>query len=322
MRRALLLILLTLPQLAQAGSVLDATDRWVPIPAQVKRVLPAGPPAAILLLAVAPDLMLGFPSDIQPEARGLLSEDAVTLPRVPRLTGKDDRSDAIADLRPDLILDYGTVSQRFTDLAVATQTRTGVPTVLLDGALSETPRALRLLGSILKREARAETLARMAEGMLAAPRSPARTVIYARGGDGLTTVAAGNGASEIFALLGWQVLTPSGQGWFRSTDIETIRSLDPDILVFSDPRMRGVLAASEVWRGLRAVREGHAYVAPTLPFSWIEDPPPINRLLGFAWLQGHDPVTLASMFNAAFYGRVPTQRQLDTMLAGIPTIRP
>ncbi len=92
-------------------------------------------PAAILLLAVAPELMLGFPAQVSGEARGMLNEDAQTLPRVPRLTGKDDQTDAIKALKPDLILDYGTVSQRYSDLAIATQQRIGVPTVLLDVSL-------------------------------------------------------------------------------------------------------------------------------------------------------------------------------------------
>jgi hypothetical protein len=45
---------------ALAGAVVDATGRSVDVPAQIARVLPAGPPAAILLSALAPELMLGW----------------------------------------------------------------------------------------------------------------------------------------------------------------------------------------------------------------------------------------------------------------------
>ena len=48
-------------------------------------------------------------------------------------------TDKIVALKPDLILDYGTVSPRYADLAKATQQRTGIPTVLLDGSLAEIP---------------------------------------------------------------------------------------------------------------------------------------------------------------------------------------
>ena len=51
-------------------------------------------------------------------------------------------------------------------------------------------------------------------------------------------------------------------------------------------------------QSFRAVREGHALIAPAHPFGWIEEPPSINRLLGLAWLSGHEPTALAAMFHA------------------------
>ena len=93
-------------------------------------------------------------------------------------------------------------------------------------------------------------------------------------------------------------------------------------VVFSDPAMRATLDQSDTWRSLRAVRAGHAFVAPALPFGWVDEPPSINRLLGVAWLSGHDPKTLAALFNAVVYGRVLTTQQLDTLLAGVHSLQP
>jgi iron complex transport system substrate-binding protein len=45
---------------AFAATVKDAAGRAVPIPAKVTRVFPAGPPAAILLYTLAPDLLIGW----------------------------------------------------------------------------------------------------------------------------------------------------------------------------------------------------------------------------------------------------------------------
>lgn len=294
------------------------------IPAHVAGVLPAGPPAAVLLLAVAPDLMLGFPSPVSEEAKDNLSPVVAALPRVPRLTGRDDSTEAVRALKPDLILDYGTVSPRFTELATATQQRTGIPTVLLDGGLAETPRALRVLGGMLHREERADTLARLAEALLSPATTSGKppTVLHARGADGLNVAAPGIGSTEVFARLGWLVLAPPGDGWFRPADIDAIGALDPDILIFSDPAMGAVLAHSDTWRGVRAVRNGHAFIAPSLPFGWIEEPPSINRLLGLAWLQGREPATLATLFNAVVYGRVLAPTQRDAILAGVSVFRP
>jgi iron complex transport system substrate-binding protein len=56
-------------------------------------------------------------------------------------------------------------------------------------------------------------------------------------------------------------------------------------------------------------------VSPALPFGWIEEPPSINRLIGLAWLEGRDPLTLASLSNAIVYGHVLTPSERDGVLA-------
>jgi iron complex transport system substrate-binding protein len=309
---------------ALAGEVTDATGRTVLVPDQIAHVVPAGPPAAVLLAAVAPDLMLGWPSPLPDSARALLPPAAANLPQIPRLTGRDDVTAKLQALKPDLIVDYGTVSPRYAELATTTQQRTGVPTILLDGSLAEIPHAIRMLGGILHREGRAEALAIFAEAVLALPatRATAPRVVYARGADGLTVAAPGTDVTAVFARLGWQVLAPEGNGAFRPSSIAAIGALDPDILIFSDPAMRDTVVHDNAWRAVRAVREGHALVAPSLPFGWVEEPPSINRLLGLAWLEGRDPIALAGLFNAAVYGRALTPAQLDSVLAGTHSLQP
>jgi iron complex transport system substrate-binding protein len=322
--RWLLILLLTWSGIASAAEVTDATGRTVQVPDQVARVLPAGPPAAVLLAAIAPDLMVGWPEPVSDSARALLPPDAARLPQIPRLTGNQDVIAKLQALKPDLIIDYGTVSPRFADLARTTQEKTGIPDILLDGSLSAIPHALRVVGHILHRDGRADTVAAFAEAFLALQRRQMvhPRVLYARGPDGLTAAAAGTDVTEVFSHIGWQVVAPDGQGTFRTSSVDAIRSLDPDILVFSDPAMLDTITRNAAWQSVRAVREGHAYVAPSLPFGWVEEPPSINRLLGLAWLEGYDPAALAGIFNAVVYGRVLTPAQIGTVLANVRRYQP
>jgi iron complex transport system substrate-binding protein len=296
---------------ALGGTVVDATGRSVEVPEHIARVLPAGPPAAILLAALAPDLMLGWTSPVSDSARALLAPDAAKPPQVPRLTGRDDVTDKILALKPDLILDYGTIAPRYIDLAKATQQRTGVPTVLLDGSLAEIPHGFRVLGSILHREERAETLARFTEALLASPKKPGASlrIVCARGPDGMTLVAPGTDLAESFTRAGWQLVAPPGQGPSRQATLDDIRALDPDVIVFTDPAMRATLAQSDAWRSLRAVRWARRF-APNMPFGWLDEPPSINRLLGFAWLA-------AATENAR--GTVQARRDHGRALTASPT---
>jgi iron complex transport system substrate-binding protein len=320
LRRAFLaVLLLSWTNVARGGTIMDATGRSVEVPDRIAHVLPAGPPAAVLLAALAPDLMLGWASPVSDSMRALLAPDAGRLPQVPRLTGRDDVTDKIRALKPDLILDYGTVAPRYIDLAKTTQQRTGIATILLDGSLSAIPHTFRLLGGILHREERAESLATFTEALLALPKKPAMPlrVVCARGPQGLTLVAPGTDVADAFTQAGWELVAPPGQGPLRQATVDDIRKLDPDVVVFADPAMLATLAQSEAWKSVRAVRDGHAYVVPAMPFGWLDEPPSINRLLGLAWLGGGDPRTLAALFNAVVYGRALTTPQLNALLSGV-----
>jgi iron complex transport system substrate-binding protein len=148
------------------------------------------------------------------------------------------------------------------------------------------------------------------------------SVLYTRGADGLLVTASGTDVTEVFTRLGWNVLAPEGQGTLRPSSIDAIRALDPDVLIFSDPAMREVVMHNDAWRAVRAVREGHALVAPSMPFGWVEEPPSINRLLGLAWLGGHEPASLAALFNAVVHGRALTPDELKAALGGVHSIQP
>ena len=308
---------------AVAAEVTDATGRSVTIPDDPRRVLPAGPPAEVLLTAIAPARMLGFPEAPGEAARAALAQAANTLPTVPRLTGPQDHMVAIQALHPDLIIDYGTVSPRYQQLARDTQQKTGIPTLLFDGALDQIPAVARSIGRILHQPEQAEAVARFAEAILALPMPPDShpRVLYARGADGLLVAAPDTDVTAIFRRLGWPVVAPDGSGTFRPASIEAIQKLDPDIIILSDPAAKQALGTPP-WAGLRAVRDGHAFIAPSVPFGWIEQPPSINRLLGLAWLRGSDPLTLAALFNSVVYGRGLTQDQMLAIAGTTASIKP
>src|SRR5262245_28499757 len=76
------------PHHARAATVADGAGRAVPVPARVERVFPAGPPAAIFLYTLAPELLLGWPRANRPEEREFLLPDVGSRPEVGRITGR------------------------------------------------------------------------------------------------------------------------------------------------------------------------------------------------------------------------------------------
>ena len=128
----------------------DAAGRAVPIPAKVTRVFPAGPPAAILLYTLAPDLLLGWPRANRPEECEYMLPDVCARPEVGRITGRGNTAnlEVVLALKPDLILDVGSTSPTFVSLATRVQEQTGIPYALLDGRFDAIAPTYRKLGEL------------------------------------------------------------------------------------------------------------------------------------------------------------------------------
>ena len=80
MRRLAVVVLMLCSVAAHAAEITDATGRSVAVPDRIARVVPAGPGASLLLLAIAPEKMAGFPFPVSPERRAWINEAATTLP--------------------------------------------------------------------------------------------------------------------------------------------------------------------------------------------------------------------------------------------------
>src|SRR5262245_8213111 len=99
------------PRGARAQSVTDSAGRVVPVPKRVTRVFPAGPPAAITLYTIAPDLLLGWPRANRADEREFLDPEVGARPEVGRITGRGNTAhlEEVVALEPVLIPDVGLV---------------------------------------------------------------------------------------------------------------------------------------------------------------------------------------------------------------------
>ena len=159
---------LVAPRHGFAATATDATGRTITAPDRVTRVYPAGPPAAVLLYTLAPDLLIGWLEPLGAAEREFLLPEVAARPQVPRLTGRGGavNLEAVNSLKPDLIVDAGTVNASFKALAETTQQQTGIPYALFDGRFEQIVPTYRALGEIVGRAEEAEKLARYAEGTM------------------------------------------------------------------------------------------------------------------------------------------------------------
>ena len=260
-------------------------------------VFAAGQPAAILLLALAPERLIGWPRRPLPAALAVLGAEA-DKPQVGALTagGTPASLEAVAALRPAMIFDYGDPSPSYRALGDRVERRLGVPAHLLDGALRATPEALTAAGALLGVEARAARLADAARATLAGwskPPGTGPTFFYARG-DGGETGFTGSLATESLEGAGWTNVAVGGTGIGR-VGREQVAAWDPEVVATLDPRFAARAASDPFWSRRRGGAQRRVLLLPDLPFGWIDRPPSINRLLGCAWLGGGDAGALAAL---------------------------
>ena len=102
---------------AAAAELDGLVARFGALPAngEVRRVFAAGPPAGVLLAAVAPQKLLGWPMKLPAQARAWMGEPLADLPYLGRLAGRGSTMplEALLELQPDLVLDSGTVDATY-----------------------------------------------------------------------------------------------------------------------------------------------------------------------------------------------------------------
>jgi iron complex transport system substrate-binding protein len=318
---------------AQTATVTDGAGRVVHVPAQVQRVFPAGPPAAILLYSLAPELLLGWPRANRADEREFLLPDIGSRPEVGRITGRGNTAnlEAVLALKPDLILDFGSVNPTYISLADRVQEQTGIPYALLDGRFDGIAAAYRTLGTLIGRREQSEELAHytdetlhaIGERIAAIPKDKRPRVYYARGPRGLETGLGGSINVETIELLA-QNVAGGTHGGLANVSIEQVLLWNPDVIVTIDPDFAGNVLSDPTWAPVNAVRTRRVHLSPKLPFGWVDFPPSINRLIGLRWLAKilygdlfpDDLRTLTRDFYARFYHVKPSDAQIERVLAG------
>lgn len=326
--------LLAAPRARAEDIVTDAAGRRLPVPARVERVFPAGPPAAILLYTLAPDLLLGWTNARAPEEREFLLPEIAARPAVGRITGRGNTAslESVLALRPDLVLDVGATTDTYVSLADRVQAQTGLSYALLDGTLSRTPETYRELGRLVRREREAEALALFSQALLdrvrariaPVPAGRRPRVYFARGPRGLETARGGSINVESLDLMGAANVAAEGRGGLATVSVEQVLAWDPDVVVTAEAAFARNVRSDPAWAALRAVREGRVHLAPALPFGWIDSPPSVNRLAGLPWLgrilyPDLFPEDLAAETRALYarlYHVTPTDAQIARLLEG------
>lgn len=284
---ALAAAVLVAPGLARSETIKDSTGRTLTMPAAVAHVVPAGVPAQVLLQVLAPGKLVGLVEPFKPEHMIYVGPALAGLPQVPvltRTTAAGDVADVVA-LKPDVVVDYGKVSARYTAADELIGKELKVPAVLFDGSLSRAPAVLRVLGHALGVASRGEAVAGMVSGVLdrvgpvSALAEADRVKVYlARGADGLDAARGGTSFDEAIRLAGGRNVVTGTGPTFRRMSVEAVVALKPAVVIVADPQALVAPLRAALPKDVTVVLDAGE------PYPVLTGPPSLNRIVGVAAL--------------------------------------
>lgn len=326
--------MLAMPHVARAATVTDGAGRTVAVPARTERVFPAGPPAAIQHYTLQPRSLIGWPRANRPAELPYLDPEIGARAEVGRLTGRGNTTnlETLLALKPDLILDIGSVARTFVEVADRVAAQTGIPYALLDGRFDKLVESYRLHGQLTGETARTEELARYCDDVIRTCRARVATVpmekrprvYYARGPRGLDTGLGGSINVETIEFMGAVNVAGGVRGGLATVSLEQVLVWNPEVIITIDQDFAVNVRSDPSWAAVSAVREGRVHLSPKLPFGWVDFPPAVNRIPGLWWLgkilyPALFPENLTAItrdFYGRFYHRVPDDAQIAAVLAG------
>jgi iron complex transport system substrate-binding protein len=337
MRLALFVLMFISGHCLGQSAVTDASGREIRPPAKVERVYAAGPPASVLVFAIAPGKLTGWTRAMRPSEAAFLPERYASLPELGRLTGRGNTAnvEVVLNAKTDLIVDVGSTGPTLASLASQVQEQTRIPYALFDGRIESTPATLRALGRLMGNVAEAEKVAAWYERELVDAKQRVSKVkehplvYYGRSASGLQTGGKGSINVEVLEALGARNAAAEARPGLVTVSFEQVLLWNPGVILTTDPNFWKSVWTDPRWRAVKAVEEKRVYLSPHLPFGWFDFPPGANRLLGVWWAgkllypQAFDVDLRAktSEFHRLFYHREPTATQLDALL-GEPGVLP
>lgn len=310
----------------------DDCGRSVEVPADISRIVPSGPLAQMILLALAPDMLVGIASRWNSSGEGIIPAEYYELPYLGRLTDSADGNlETLALADPQIIIDIGEKKDGMAEDLDRIQTQTGIPAVFVSATLESMPDTFRKLGKLLNRQGRAEELAQFCERTYARTETVMEQVgenkvnaLYILGEEGLNVIARDSYHSQVLDMLTNNLAVvdnPSSKGLGNEVSMEQIALWDPEFILFAPGSIYGTVSQQTVWKDITAVKNGAYAEVPDGPYNWLGNPPGVQRYLSLIWLPAvlyptycdYDVKAEIVSFYELFYGCHLSHGQYDAL---------
>ena len=316
----------------------DSTGRTVTLPGTITRIAITGPLSQVYILPLAGDLLVGVSNDFAQDVQMYLPDYVLALPQLGQLYGGKGEMDleALLAAAPEVVIDVGEAKGSMAEDLEALTQQTGIPFIHIDATVSTSPDAYRILGKLLGREEKAETLAGYCQNVLDEAETlmdkvdgegRRKTLLYCLGDAGINVLAEGsfhaetvNALSQNLAVL--EDVVSKGSG--NEVDLEQILLWDPEVIIFAPDSIYDTVGDMAAWQSVKAIQTGQYYKTPYGPYGWLSSPPAVQRYLGLMWLGAllypedvtYDLQEAVTEYYRLFYECELTEEMYQTLIAG------
>ncbi|MDX8548811.1 ABC transporter substrate-binding protein [Methanospirillum sp. J.3.6.1-F.2.7.3] len=329
---------------ASERAISDALGRELTIPAEITGVVSTAPPTTMTLYLIAPDLMLGWNSELTPLQKKYIPKQYQSIPVVGGWFGKTDGNfETFIKLNPDIILEGRTITGDPVDVNAVEdrQSQFGdIPLITVQDTanISGYAKSISFIGDVLNKKEKSDALVAYYQTALKTVKDIVSTipegekikVYYAEGPDGLATDPSGSQHAMLIDYCGGKnvaetTITP-GYG-MTPVSLEQVLSWNPEVIIASDSKFASSVLTDPLWKDVPAVQSGRVYGVPVSPFSWFDRPPGTNQIPGLYWMlhtlypekfsteQLKEKIT---EFYSSFYGVEVSATELDGLLSDVP----
>lgn len=276
---------------------IDSVGRSVKIPSKINSVAPSGPLAQIVLYTIAPNKLEGLSNDFSEEAKKYIDEKYWSLPKFGQFYGKNAslNMEALVAASPDVIIDIGETKETEKEDMDHLQSQLGIPTVFISATLDTMEEAYTMLGDLLGDTERASELAQYCKNTIeradlirnSIKGDEKLRVFMAMGDTGLHTNAAGSIHADVLDRVGAvnvadvEVVSTGGGS---EVSFEQVLNWNPDVILVDNQKLYHTIVNDATWKELKAVQNKKVYCIPNVPYSFLNNPPSINRVIGINWL--------------------------------------
>lgn len=274
----------------------DDLGRTFTFDGPIERIAPSGNLAQMILYSLSKDEMVGLSSYLDESALRFLDPKTNELPLFGTFYGKKANlnREAVILEDPDVVIDMGEIKgdaeNTIDDLDTLSE-QLNIPVVFIECYLDNTADAYRRLGELLNLEEEAEKRAEYAQRAIDTARElkekiekPLR-VYYSSMPDPLSAIATGSFHGEVIEKVGCENVVPASfSDGGNMISLEQVILWDPDVILLADENAYETVTNDSSWSGIKAVKEKRVYLIPTEPFSFIDSPPSVNRIIGIYWL--------------------------------------